>query len=76
MACSEEPKKRNPDVAEAVEETLAVELSAPIIVTVPYWHSADVTGKDSDQRYKYIKELPSFSDNPLHSAMYTSLISQ
>lgn len=59
------PWKGNPDVTWAIEQKPTELLSAPIITTRLNWHSADVRGKDSDQRCVYIKVLPCHSDNRL-----------
>lgn len=63
MDSAEGPWKGNPDVTRAREQGPTVLLSAPIISTLLKWHSADVRGKDSDQRCVYIKVLPCHSDN-------------
>lgn len=72
MACTEGPRKENPDVTQAIEKKPAVPLSVPVTITLLMRHSADVTGKDADQRYMYIKVPSYYNDNLLHSAMPTS----
>lgn len=70
MASAEGPRKGDPDVTRAIKQKPAVLLSAPIITTLRNWHAADVRGKDSDQRYVYIKVLRYYNDNQLYSAMH------